>query len=269
MKDLFAKERTEYENFWSEFGATLKEGLPAEPALKEKLQDLLLFHSTHSDKMTSLDEYVARMKTEQKDIYFITGDSLSQVSSSPYLEKLKEKGLEVLLMVDPVDEWVVNSLPDFKGKTLQSITKQGLDLDSSEEKKVKEEEKTKLTQELTPVLEILKKHLNGQVKDVVLSDRLTETPVCLVSSDGGMSTHMHRILSQMGQKTGETPQRILEINPKHAVFQKILKAPEIQQQKWSEMLYAQALLNEGSMLPDPVKFSKQIAELMVEAQFPH
>lgn len=265
LKDLLSKERTAYEDFWTEFGATLKEGLPSDSSNKEKLQDLILFHSTSSDKMTTLDEYVTRMKETQKDIYYITGDSLSQVHNSPYLEKLKEKGLEVLLLVDPVDEWVVGSLTEFKGKKLQSITREGLDLDTEEEKQKKAEEKKQAEDTLKPVLDSMKKALADDVKDVVLSDRLTQTPACLVSSSQDPSAHMQKLMSQMGKEYSTPVKRILEINPKHPVFSKMLKASEEQQKKWAEILYAQALLTEGSSLPDPVKFSQQVAELMVQA----
>ncbi|WP_415062465.1 molecular chaperone HtpG [Bdellovibrio sp.] len=265
LKDLLSKERTAYEDFWTEFGATLKEGLPSDSSNKEKLQDLILFHSTSSDKMTTLDEYVTRMKEAQKDIYYITGDSLSQVHNSPYLEKLKEKGFEVLLLVDPVDEWVVSSLTEFKGKKLQSITREGLDLDTEEEKQKKAEEKKQAEDTLKPVLDSMKKALADDVKDVVLSDRLTQTPACLVSSSQDPSAHMQKLMSQMGKEYSTPVKRILEINPKHPVFSKMLKASEEQQKKWAEILYAQALLTEGSSLPDPVKFSQQVAELMVQA----
>lgn len=265
LKDLITKDRSDYENFWSEFGSTLKEGLPNDPSNKEKLQDLLLFHSTSSDKMTTLDEYVARMQENQKNIFFITGDSLSQVSNSPYLEKLKEKNYEVLLLVDPVDEWVAESMTEFKGKKLQSITKEGLDLDTEEEKQKKAEEKKQAEANLKPVLETMKKALDGQVKDVVLSDRLTSTPACLVSSAQDPSAHMQKLMAQMGKEYASTTKRILEINPQHPVFEKMLKATPEQQTKWSEILYSQALLTEGSALPDPVKFSQQVSELMVMA----
>lgn len=266
LKDMLTKDRTAYENFWNEFGATLKEGLPGDAANKEKLQDLMLFHSTSSDKMTTLDEYVARMKPEQKHIYFITGDSLSQVNNSPYLEKLKEKGFEVLLLVDPVDEWVVDSLNEFKGKKLQSIMREGLDLDTDEEKKKKEEEKKQAEVTFKPVLESMKKTLEADVKDVVLSDRLTSTPACLVASSTDPSAHMQKLMAQMGKEyANQKIKRIMEINPKHPVFEKMLKASPEQQTKWAEILFAQALLTEGSNLPDPVKFSQQIAELMVQA----
>nr|BFD66693.1 molecular chaperone HtpG [Bdellovibrio sp. HAGR004] len=266
LKDLLTKERSAYEDFWTEFGATLKEGIPSDPANKEKLQDLVLFHSTSSDKMTTMDEYVARMKENQKDIYYITGDSLSQVSNSPYLEKLKEKGFEVLLLVDPVDEWVVDAMSEFKGKKLQSIMREGLDLDTAEEKQKKEEEKKQAEVTLKPVLESMKKTLENNVKDVVLSERLTNTPACLVASSSDPSAHMQKLMSQMGKEyAGQNIKRIMEINPNHPVFEKMLKASPDQQTKWAEILYAQALLTEGSNLPDPVKFSQQIAELMVQA----
>jgi molecular chaperone HtpG len=222
LKDLLNKERTDYENFWTEFGSTLKEGIPSDAANKEKLQEISLFHSTNSDKMTTLDEYVARMKEGQKDIYFITGDSLSKVNNSPYLEKLKEKGLEVLLLVDPVDEWVVNAITNFKDKKLQSITAEGLDIDTAEEKAKKEEELKQASETFKPLMETMKKSLENQVKDVVLSERLTSTPVCLVSASNDPSAHMQKLMAQMGQEYNTPVKRIMEINPKHPLFEKML-----------------------------------------------
>ncbi|MGZ3774102.1 MAG: molecular chaperone HtpG [Pseudobdellovibrionaceae bacterium] len=265
LKDLLNKDRSSYENFWTEFGSTLKEGIPGDIGNKEKIQEITLFHSTSSDKMTTLEEYVARMKEGQKDIYYITGDSLTQVSNSPYLEKIKEKGYEVLLLIDPVDEWVVNTLTEYKEKKLQSITKEGLDIDTEEEKKQKAEELKNAEAMLRPLMDTMKKTLESQVKDVVLSDRLTNTPVCLVSSSQDPSAHMQKIMAQMGQEYKMPVKRIMEINPKHPLFEKMLKATSDQQEKWSEILFAQALLNEGSNIPDPVKFSQQVAELMVQA----
>jgi molecular chaperone HtpG len=215
--------------------------------------------------MTTLDEYVSRMKSDQTGIYYITGDSLSQVSNSPYLERLKEKGLEVLLLVDPVDEWVVSSLETFKDKKLQSIMKEGLELDSAEEKQQRDEERKHQSETLRPVLETLKKTLDHTVKDVVISDRLTSTPVCLVSSAQDPSAHMQKLMEQMGGAYKNPVKRIMEINPSHPVFEKMMKASPEQQTQWAEILYAQALLTEGSSLPDPVKFSQQIAQLMVQA----
>lgn len=265
LKDMLTKERTAYEGFWSEFGSTLKEGVPSDETNKEKLQDLLLFHSTYSDKMTTLEEYVTRMKEEQKHIYFITGDTLGQISNSPYLERLKEKNYEVLLLVDPVDEWVTTALTEYKGKTLQSIMKEGLELDSEEEKAKKEEEKKHSAEKYQPVLDSLKKTLEKDVKDVVISGRLTNTPVCLVAGSADPSAHMQKLLGQMGREYQNPVKRIMEINPNHPLFEKMLHASPHQQSQWAEILYAQALLNEGSSLPDPVKFSQQIADLMVQA----
>jgi molecular chaperone HtpG len=265
LKDLLTKERSQYENFWTEFGATLKEGVPTDTANKEKIQDLLLFHTTSSDKMTTVEEYVGRMKETQKEIYFIAGDSLSQVSHSPYLEKLKEKNYEVLLLVDPVDEWVTEHLREYKGKKLQSITKAGLDLDTAEEKQSKEESKKLSAEKFKPLLETLKKSLANEVKDIVISDRLTETPVCLVSDENDPSAHMQKILSQMGSDYKTSSKRILEINPQHPLFERMLGLTSDEQTKWGEILYGQALLTEGSTLPDPVKFSRQVADLMIAA----
>jgi Molecular chaperone, HSP90 family len=266
LKDLLTKDRSTYENFWTEFGSTLKEGIPSDLPNKEKIQDLLLFHTSNSDKMTTLDEYVTRMKPEQKDIFFITGDNISQLANSPYLEQLKAKNYEVLFLVDPVDEWVTDALKEFKGKTLQSITKEGLELDTEEEKKQKEDLKKTSEEKFAPVLAAIKTTLEKDVKDVVISDRLISTPVCLVSSAHDPSAHMQKLLSQMGQDFPQQPvKRIMEINPSHPLFEKMLNATPEQRSQWAEILYGQALLTEGSNLPDPVKFSQQIADLMVQA----
>lgn len=263
MKEMLTKERSEFENFWTEFGATFKEGVPSDSGNKEKIQELILFHTSASDKMTTLEEYVGRMKEHQKDIYYITGDSLSQVSNSPYLEKVKEKAFEVLFLVDPVDEWVTEGLREYKGKKLQSITKAGLDLDTAEEKQKKEDDKKKSEEKYKTLMETLKKSLEQEVKDIVISDRLTETPVCLVSAENDPSAHMEKILSQMGADYKTSSKRILEINPLHPLFERMLTLTKDEQTKWGEILYGQALLTEGSVLPDPVKFSRQVADLMI------
>jgi len=284
LKDWLAKDRPAYEKFWTEFGTTLKEGIPMEPAQTEKLQDVLLFKSTFKNTVvtdsapetsvisaafTTLDEYVGRMKPTQKEIYFITGDRLDAIEHSPYLEKLKEKNYEVLLLTDAVDEWVTQGLTEFKGKKLVSITKEGLDLDTEEEKKEKETVKKAQSERFSPLMDKMKSALTGEVKDVVISDRLTETPVCLVSGQHDMSAHMQKILSQMGEATGniQAPdsKRILEINPNHRIFEAMLSANEDQVKNWSEILYNQALLSEGNSLPNPSRFSKLISDLMVQA----
>ncbi len=267
LKELLLKERGQYETFWKEFGSTLKEGFPGDIPNKEKLQDLALFKSTQSEAWTTLDEYVARMKPEQKEIYFITGDDFKKMSDSPYLEKLKEKDYEVLLLADPIDEWVTDALREYKGKNLHSVMKENLDLDTDEEKKKKEEEKKSFLERFKPLMESMKEALKDQIKEVQISDRLTETPAVLVGAANDPSAHMQRILSQMGQEyPNSAPKRTLEINPKHAVIEKMLSLNTDQQKLWTEVLYSQALLNEGSAIPDPKKFSKQLAEIMLKQQ---
>jgi len=267
LKDWLTKDRADYENFWKEFGTTLKEGIPTEPTLKDKIQDLLLFQSTHSEAFTTLDEYVSRMPSTQKDIYFISGERLESIKNSPYLEKLKEKNFEVLLLTDHVDEWVTEGLREFKGKKLVSITKEGLDLDTEEEKKQKEVVKKVQKERFGSLIEKIKTNLSADVKDVVISDRLTETPVCLVSGQHDMSAQMQKILSQMGQGMGgmQDSKRILEINPSHPIFEAMLTANDDQLKNWSEILYNQAILSEGNSLPNPARFSKLISDLMVQA----
>jgi molecular chaperone HtpG len=267
LKDWLNKDRSEYEKFWNEFGTTLKEGIPTDPTQIEKIQDLLLFQSTNSDSLTTLEEYVGRMKPTQKEIYFITGERLETVKQSPYLEMLKQKNFEVLFLTDAVDEWVTQGLTKFKDKNLVSITKEGLNLDSEAEQKEKETIKKAQQERFSSLMEKMKANLSENVKDVVISDRLTETPVCLVSGQNDMSANMQKILSQMGEGAprGET-KRILEINPNHLIFEAMINANDEQMKNWSEILYNQALLAEGNSIPNPVRFSKLIADLMIGSQ---
>jgi molecular chaperone HtpG len=267
LKDWLGKERGEYEKFWAEFGTTIKEGIPTDTAQLDKLQDLLLFRSTQSDNLTTFAEYVDRMKPTQKDIYYIAGERLEAVQNSAYLERLKEKGFEVLFLVDAVDEWVTQSVTKYKDKNLVSVVKEGLDLDSAEEKSQKEVVKKAQQERFAGLIEKMKTKLQNQVKDVVLSDRLTSTPVCLVTGQNDMTSNMKKILAQMGDGAanmgmmGEQKQT-LEINPGHKVFESMLTATDDQIATWSEILYNQALLNEGNSLPNPARFSQLIADLI-------
>lgn len=264
LKDWLNKDRKTYEGFWAEFGTTLKEGIPTDRSQTEKIQDLLLFKSTNSSELTTLNEYVSRMKSEQKDIYFITGERLEAIEHSPYLEKLKEKKYEVLLLTDAVDEWLTQSLSQYKEKSLVSITKEGLSLDTDDEKKQKETVKKVQIERFGSLLEKMKTNLTENVKDVVISDRLTETPVCLVSAENDMSANMQKILSKMGEGVERETKRILEINPNHLIFEAMLTANDDQIKNWTEILYNQALLTEGNSIPNPVRFSKLIADLMIQ-----
>lgn len=263
LKELLTQSRDKYEIFWKEFGSTLKEGVANDASAKEKIQDLLLFQTSTQDKLSTLDDYIARMKPEQKDIYFITGENINHIKNTPYMEKLNEKGYEVLYCVDPVDEWVMGNLTSYKDKKLQSITRNDLDLDTAEEKKKKEEENKSLKERFLPLIDKMKNFLTEDIKDVVVSDRLSTTPACLVSAANDPSANMERLMSRMGGEF-QMPRtkRILELNLKHPLFETMINKSEDEQKTWSEILYNQALLNEGSELPDPAKFSKQISDLM-------
>lgn len=263
MKDWLLKERESYEAFWTNFGSTVKEGIPTDSSNKDRIQDILLFKSTASDKWTSLDEYVSRMPTTQKDVYYLTGERLEQIQNSPYLEKLKQKGFEVLLLTEAIDEWVTQGLTEFKGKKLISIAQEGLDLDSEDEKKQKEELKKAQMERFKGLIDKVKLSLSEQVKDVVISDRLTETPVCLVSSQNEMSANMQKILSKMEGQASTVSKRILELNLSHPLFEQMLSLSDERISTWSEILFNQALLAEGSSLPNPSRYTKLISDLLV------
>jgi len=268
LKEMLEKERAEYEKFYSIFGSTLKEGIPLDPAQKDKLAELLLFKSTEVDGWVTLSEYISRMNTNQKHIYYITSDSKERAQNSPYLEKLKEKGIPVLLMLDPVDEWVTKELTQYKDFTLQSIIQDNLDLETEEEKKQAQAEWTALTERFAPILERAKAKLSF-VKDIRLSKRLTTTPSCLVLPEGEISPHMQKILQQMGESASlggpSGPKRTLELNPKHALVQHILNLEsEEKQTSWIEMLFYQAQIAEGTPLDNPGRY----VTLMTEALSP-
>ncbi len=260
-----SERRETYEKFWTNFGPTLKEGVPNDFSNKEKIEELLLFRSSAQEGWTTLPEYVKRMKKDQKEIYFITGESVKQLESSPYLERLKVKGFEVLYGIDTVDEWVMQSISKFQDKHLRSITKEGLELDSEDEKKSKEEELKSKEQEFKDLLETIKTAVEPHVKEVKISTRLVDSPVCLVSGAYDPSSRMERLMESMGQAVPKA-KRIMEINPSHPVFGKMKTLSTETQKQWAEILYNQALITEGSPLEDPIKFSKQIAQLMTQVQ---
>ena len=264
LRDMLNKERADYEEFWKNFGSSIKEGLVTDYSNKEKLSDLLLFRTSAQEGWTTLQEYVSRMKEEQKAIYFLTGDSIELLKQSPYLERLAKKGFEVIFLTDAIDEWVSRELTEFKGKKLVSIASDELDIDTEEEKKAREEEKKQAEEKFGSIKGLIEKTLSEDVKEARISDRLVDSPVCLVSLANDPSARMARILEQMGKDAPKT-KRILEINPGHPIFEKLLSLSDEKKTQWIELLYDQALLNEGSPLRDPVKFSRQVARLMVEA----
>ena len=250
--------------FWNLWGSTIKEGIASDFANKDKIQKITLFRTSLDDRLTTLDEYVSRMKDDQKAIYFLTGESLDQIKTSPYLERLKKKDYEVLFLTDPVDEWVMQHITTYADKPVENITKAELDIDTEEEKKEREESLKAQETKLKPLTDTILSKLDEMVKEVKLSSRLVDSPVCLVSGAHDPSARMERIMDAMGQGTPKS-KRILEINPDHPVIEKMAAQPSQTQEKWAEILYNQALLNEGSPIANPAIFTKQISELMVEA----
>jgi molecular chaperone HtpG len=264
LKTLMKKDRAEYEKFWEAFGATLKEGIAVDPSKREKLQDLFLFRSTKSDSWVSFQEYVERMKEDQKGIITVSGADEAQVKNSPYLEKLRAKDYEVLLLTDRIDEWVLRELKEYKGKPLQSAMSDDLELESEEEKGQQKEEKEKQKEAYASLLNQIQLALGEQVKEVRLSERLTESPVCLISDSEGLTPQMEQMLRNMGQEIPKT-KRILEVNPDHPLLEAMKNLPQNKLADWSDLLYQQALINEGSMPENPREYSKKVADMMVSA----
>ncbi|BCS53835.1 molecular chaperone HtpG [Geobacter sp. SVR] len=265
------KSFNDYVTFWKEFGPVLKEGLHFDYANKEKLQELVLFESTATEAgaYTSLKEYAERMPASQQEIYYITGDNRAALETSPHLEVFKAKGYEVLFMTDPVDEWVVQSLQEYKEKKLKAVDRGDLDLDSEEEKKEKEAKQEEARKEYGDLLSFIKGQLESSLKDVRLSKRLTDSACCLVADEYGMNANMERILKAMNQPVPES-KRVLELNPNHPIIRVMADIFKGNQQDsrlndYAELLYDQALLTEGSPIKDPLRFTRLVSDLMVKA----
>lgn len=256
--------RDQYAAFWKEFGAVLKEGVGEDFANRERLSKLLRFASTHDESgepSVSLADYVARMKDGQEAIYVITADSLAAAKNSPQLELFKKKGIEVLLLTDRVDEWLLSHLYDFDGKPLQNVTKGAVDLgqlqDEEEKKKAEEAAAT-----FKPVLERLKTALGERAKDVRVTTRLVDSPACLVTESGDMSAHLARLLKQAGQ-SAPAVQPILEVNPEHALVKKLEASEHFDD--LAHILFDQALLAEGGQLDDPAAYVRRVNALLTTA----
>ncbi len=258
-----AEEKEKYAKFWGEFGKVLKEGVGEDFANKEKIAGLLRFASTHGDtpeETVSLKDYIGRMKEGQEKIYYVTAESFKAAQNSPHLEIFRKKGIEVLLLSDRVDEWVVGNLTEFDGKPLQSVAKGGLDLGKLEDEAEKQEAE-KAADEYKELIEKVKTSLGERVKDVRVTHRLTDSPSCLVTEDFDVSGNLARILKAAGQKAPEV-KPILEINPSHPAVQR-LKYEETRFDDWAALLFEQAELAEGGQLEDPAGFVKRINDLML------
>ncbi len=268
LKDLAENEPEKYKAFWKEFGPIFKEGLHSDQENKENLLELARFQSSNGDSeddITSLKQYVSRMRDDQKDIYYITGESRSIVEKSPHLEIFREKGIEVLYLIDPIDEFVIPGIYNYEGKQLQSVTKGDLDLGDlgKEEKK----EKKKVESKYKKLSERLKNILSDDVKDVRITTRLKDSPCCLVSDAQDMGANMEKMMKAMGQAV-PISKRILEINGNHQIFinlNEIYKkdAKSVQLEDWIKLLYDQALISEGQIVKNPVDYLKRVNDLLV------
>lgn len=259
-------EKEKFKTFYNEFGQVLKEGVGEDYANRDRIAHLLRFVTTVSETdepTVSLTDYIGRMKEGQEKIYFATADSLKAVRSSPHLEVFRKKGIEVLLLADRVDEWLVSHLTEFEGKHLQSVAKGGLDLGNLEDELEKEEHKKEST-EYQDLIDRMKSVLTDKVKDVRITLRLTESPACLVADTYDMSGNLERLLKQAGQKITHT-KPILEINPHHPMVQR-LKTEESHFEDWSHILFDQALLAEGGHPEDPAAFVRRLNELLLFGQ---
>jgi molecular chaperone HtpG len=258
-----ASKKQQYAEFWQEFGQVLKEGIGEDSGNQERIAKLARFASTHSDsaeQTVSLANYVSRMKEGQDKIYYVTGDSYTAAKNSPHLEIFRKKGVEVLLLSDRVDEWMLSFFPEFEGKSLVSVAKGGLDLgalaDEAEKKEQKETE-----EQYKDLIERMKKTLDSKVKDVRITFRLTDSPACLVADEHELSGNLLRMLKAAGQQAPDT-KPILEINPQHPLVLK-LKYEDKQFDDWATILFDQALLAEGGQLQDPAAFVKRINQMLL------
>ncbi|MEC4676932.1 MAG: molecular chaperone HtpG [Nitrospirota bacterium] len=265
IADMQKNDPAKYLNFYREFGRVLKEGIHFDFSRREQIADLLLFESTKKEpgEYVSLQEYVDNMKEGQEDIYYITGASRNEIITSPYLEAFKEKDYEVLIMLDEIDDIIMTGLGIYKGKKLKSAVKGDLDLDKSGE-----DDKKKARKEYEKLIELITNRLKDDVKEVRLSGRLKDSACCLVADEGGMDPQMEKLMKAMGQDI-PAAKRILEINPSHPVIETMNALFEDNKsshllEEFTDLLYNQALLLEGSKPKDPAAFAKAVADLMVD-----
>ncbi|MEK9712448.1 MAG: molecular chaperone HtpG [Thalassolituus sp.] len=270
LEKLAKKDAEKYQTFWDQFGEVLKEGPAEDFSNREKIAGLFRFATTYSQEQgtgsiqnVSLADYIARMREGQKKIYFITGDSYDSAAASPHLEYFRKKGVEVLLLTDRVDEWMVGHLNDFDGKAFQDVTKGELDLDELADESEKEQQK-QLEEAHKAMVERLQSALEGEVKEVRVSSRLSDSPACLVVGQYDMGGHMRRMMEAAGQKVPE-PEMALEINPTHPLIERLDK--EADEERFKELallIHAQAQLAEGSQLKQPAQYVSRLNKLLLD-----
>ena len=266
LEGMAKKKPGDYEKFWGEFGRVLKEGPAEDFTNREKIAGLLRFSTTNDDsdkQSASFDDYVSRMKPEQESIYYIIADSFMAAKNSPHLEIFKKKNIEVLLLGDRVDEWLISNLTEFKSKKFQSIAKGDLDLGKLENESEKGKNK-KIEEKAKTLIEKIKISLGGKVKDVKVTHRLTDSPACLVVGEYDISGNLERILKAAGQNTPDN-KPILEINPEHKLIEKLKKFEGTADfDEYTSVIFDQAMLSEGAQLDDPVDFVKKINRFLVK-----
>ncbi|CAD5374307.1 molecular chaperone HSP90 family [Rubrivivax sp. A210] len=258
LEDVAENQKDKYAEFWKQFGSVLKEGIGEDHANRERLAKLYRFASTQADEGVSFEDYVKRMKEGQEAIYYVTADTLATARNSPQLEIFRKKGIEVLLLVDRVDEWMLSHLYEFDGKPLTSVAKGGVDLGSlqdEEEKKAAEA----AAEAFKPVLERLKTALKDRAKDVRTTARLVDSPACVVVDEGDMSAHLARMLKQAGQ-TAPKSLPILEVNAEHALVKRL--DGDARFDDLAQILFDQALLAEGGQLEDPAAYVQRVNRLL-------
>jgi molecular chaperone HtpG len=269
LEDLAENRKDDYAGFWGEFGQVLKEGIGEDAANRERIAKLLRFASAGKDAASdaadvSLADYVGRLKEGQKSIYYVTADSAEAARNSPHLEIFRKKGIEVLLLADRVDEWMLAFLHEFDGKPLVSVAKGDLDLDEladAEEKKTRE----RVADEYKDLVGRVKAALGEKVSEVRVTLRLTDSPACVVVERDAMSQHLQRLLKGAGQKTPEM-KPILELNPRHPLVERLKDESGEALQEWALLLLDQATLAEGGQVADPAAFVKRVNRMLAQAR---
>jgi len=261
LEDVAENQKDKYAEFWKQFGTVIKEGVGEDHQNQERLAKLFRFASTHADEGVSFQDYVSRMKEGQDAIYYVTADNLTTAKNSPQLEVFRKKGIEVLLLTDRVDEWMLSHLYEFDGKSLTSVAKGGVDLGNlqdEEEKKAAEA----TAEALKPLLDKLKATLKDRVKDVRATTRLVDSPACIVVDEGDMSSHLARMLKQAGQAAPKSLPT-LEVNPEHALLKRLDSPAGAERfEDLAHILFDQALLAEGGQLEDPAAYVKRVNALL-------
>ena len=265
LEDLAENRPEDYKAFWSEFGQVLKEGIGEDRGNQERIAKLLRFASTHDNsdaQEVSLADYVSRMKEGQDAIYYVTADSFAAAKSSPHLEIFRKKGIEVLLMSERVDEWMVSFWTEFEGKKLVSVSKGALDLDALADEDEKKRQEA-VSEEFKPLVERLEQALGEQIKEVKVSWRLVDSPACVVVGQHELSPHLVSMLKAAGQEVPNV-KPTLEINPEHALIKRIEAASDDDFADWASVLLDQAMLSEGAQIADPAAFVKRMNSLFLK-----